>query len=51
MAEDENNTQAASSAQGGADQPEGPQFARVTSVEHIEPGGQISRVGFEILHQ
>ena len=30
---------------------EGPQFARVTSVEHIEPEGQISRVGFEILYQ
>ena len=28
---------------------EGPQFARVTSVEHIEPDGETSRDGFDIV--
>ena len=27
---------------------EGPQFARVTSVEHIEPDGGMRRMGFDI---
>ena len=30
---------------------EGPQFARVKAVEHIEPDGAMSRVAFEILHR
>ena len=28
---------------------EGPQFANVTSVEHIEPNGKMRRVGFDIV--